>query len=290
MCKRTKHLDFLGTSVNESADAQFSFQHRLSKVDACTRANLPALRTKSKFAAKLRAWFEISQAVAVFNTAHLPLTKNILSEAASWELAWLRRVLRLRRASFEGQRAFNLRTAILIMDLSKRTGIPLLVERLLRQCFCLLFAASPMEHSLLFLLLTTRAGTVQIIQRTRSYSEKKSTGLLQRRSGYRSQYADIFILTFGDGWESCITAAGTSSHESYATISSFRSPKLAIWRSVLRGQTSTLATFAPSEVSIGTCEDMSLHDFEQFLQLTQCGAWALASLNSFWITALWPWW
>jgi hypothetical protein len=90
----------------------------------------------------------------------------------------------------------------MIRDVSAQAGLPLISERILGQAFNLVYNAS----DVLWSLFVARTGTAKLLSKRLNHAGRKAEGQVQRRSGYRTSYTDIFAQALGDDWD-CVVRA-----------------------------------------------------------------------------------
>jgi hypothetical protein len=105
-------FELLGTAVDSSAKGRHSLDFRLSRADGYLWANLSTLRAVAPHCVILQAWGETGQSIASFGLSHVHATCDMIQALRTWENAWLRRLLRLRRKQMpdgivEGIKSFN---------------------------------------------------------------------------------------------------------------------------------------------------------------------------------------
>jgi ribonuclease HI len=199
--KRVHALELLGTQVDESGSSSSALQYRLGKADAFAWASRSWLFVRSSFHAKITSWTESVQAVAVFGTSHLHWTKELLRRARSWELSWMRRLLRFRRRPDEGAQLFFSRTSRYITKLFADIGKPMIHQRMLGSTFSLFFKRCDLLRS----IQEARATTWKAIQASIPYKKRKAAKTLQVSTGYRVHFGDLLKCAWGEQWESTLS-------------------------------------------------------------------------------------
>ena len=126
----------LGDHLNNEGSTSASVDFNCSRADShyfkhkgvLSNPTLPAIK-------RLRAWFQTTSTVALYNAATWHLTANILSALRTWELKKLRRVLRLRRRPLENAEHYNIRTSRIIEHWCAKYGVTLLYFRVLKAVY-----------------------------------------------------------------------------------------------------------------------------------------------------------
>jgi hypothetical protein len=120
---RVQRFELLGTVISEDASSRDALEFRLSKADGQAWQLFRAVRTKTSFQAMLSAWAESVQQTATYGLSHIHWTKELLTRARVWELAWLRKLWRLRPRLEDSLFSYRSRTAKFAMAIFSQMGL-----------------------------------------------------------------------------------------------------------------------------------------------------------------------
>jgi len=167
-----------------SWDSSAALEYRLRKADAHAWTDIRSYSAKSSKHARVLAWCESSRSSATYKLHFCHWSSELLQRAKTWEMSWMRRLLRLRRHGDETFKDFLKRTTKLIMSLYTAVGKPLIHEVLLAQTLRY-FARS---SSLFKQVVMHRTGTWRLLVSRQQHIAKRRWGWPQSHRGRRTEY------------------------------------------------------------------------------------------------------
>ena len=133
--KVVSRLLLLGEMFDNTGDTETSASYRRSLADSTFYKHVMLLRSKAPMKQRMRAWVVAPAASAIWGAATWHVTESLLRSFASWELAHLRYVFRLRRRADEGNMEYNQRTAARIRGWFNTLQLSLIHHRILRSIY-----------------------------------------------------------------------------------------------------------------------------------------------------------
>ena len=113
-----------------------SADYNMARAEKCYFCHQQVLTNRTlPICKRLRAWYASPATVAINNAESWHLTVSLLSKIQTWELQYLRRLLRLRRRPEENYCQYNVRTATIIRKWCNDCGVVMTYMRVLQAVF-----------------------------------------------------------------------------------------------------------------------------------------------------------
>ena len=195
--RQVTELHVVGSLVTEEASSNRALAHRQRMSEILMARHSRAYRRRLPFDTKVYGWQRQGQASAAYASEVLHINKELLQDAKRWETVRVRRALALKFRPEEGPAAYGIRTALVVRETFKRTGIFALHYRIIRSALKSAAGATGIAAS-------DRAER-DMLWRAAScwepHRRRKVENNLQARPGRRVAWDDWLFNIFGPSWQ-----------------------------------------------------------------------------------------
>ena len=205
--QRKNQILLLGDYLDARGSTSTSVQYSMGKAETLYFKYQDVLRNKTLPVAKrLAGWRDSAGGSVAYNADTWHITAGLLSDLRTWELQFLRRVLRLRRKPNEGFMEYNQRTAIIIRRWQQEYNITMLYDRVLKAVYKAAWKGNKGvldygENPLNFARDYRNAAWWETLQVTSSQSKRRRLNLSHGRSGQQcASWENPFVKAWGSHW------------------------------------------------------------------------------------------